>query len=328
MSILSYRYKGKKMKFLLLISFVTSLLFSTNIKKPDKKYVADGAVIEIVYQNGRLYCATTASSVDIIDTATQKIVQKITVPKIKDFMGDIIDAKIYSVDVLNNSILLLSQAEHGYRKVDIVKDNKTYEAIGVDKKLYIAKAKFLDKDTILIALLSNDIISYDIKKKKYNWSVQASQSKFSNFVLKEDKSEVVVADESGNLHILNTTNGELLKILSGQNLDNVFQVDYKNGVVASAGQDRRVVVYDLTFNSAYYKKAPFIVYSVGLSPSAKLAAYSSDENNNVTLFKRSTKSKLGVYGGNKMTLNKILFINEKEFFVSSDDKAINYYKIK
>jgi len=29
-----------------------------------------------------------------------------------------------------------------------------------------------------------------------------------------------------------------------------------------------------------------------------------------------------------MTLTTILFINEKEFFVASDDKTINLYKIK
>jgi WD40 repeat protein len=89
-----------------------------------------------------------------------------------------------------------------------------------------------------------------------------------------------------------------------------------------------MAIYNLTSNRAFYKKAPFIVYSVGLSPKAKYAAYASDENNNVTLFKISTNSKIGVYGGNGMTLTNILFINENEFFVSSDDKIVNYYKIK
>jgi hypothetical protein len=72
----------------------------------------------------------------------------------------------------------------------------------------------------------------------------------------------------------------------------------------------------------------FLIYSAGLSPSAKLAGYSSDENNNVTVFNTSTQSILGVFGGNKMTLTNILFINEEEFLVSSDDNTINLYKIK
>ena len=48
----------------------------------------------------------------------------------------------------------------------------------------------------------------------------------------------------------------------------------------------------------------------------------------MALFNTITKSKLGVYGGNKMTLTNILFINEKEFFVASDDNTINFYQIK
>jgi WD40 repeat protein len=243
-------------------------------------------------------------------------------------MGDTIDSKIYSVDVLDDKVLVLSQAEHGFREVSIFENDKLNMLISKDDKLYIAKAKFIDADTILLGLLSNDIISYDIKKKKQNWSIQASQSKFSNFVLSEDKKEVVICDESGDLHILDVKSGKNIKTLSGQNLDNVFQVDYKNGIIATAGQDRRAVIYNLKTGLAYYKTTNFLIYSVGLSPSGKLAGYASDENNNVTVFKTSSKSKIGVFGGNKMTLTNIVFVNENEFFVSSDDKTINFYKIK
>jgi preprotein translocase subunit SecA len=59
----------------------------------------------------------------------------------------------------------------------------------------ISKAKFINKDTILLAMLSNEIVSFDIKTKKENWRMQASGAKFSDFALSEDKSEVVIADE-------------------------------------------------------------------------------------------------------------------------------------
>jgi WD40 repeat protein len=316
------------MKKIVLLIFILSSLFGATIQQPIKKYVANGAVTDLVYKDKKLYCATAASSVDIFDVDTKKMTQRIIVPKIKDFMGDIINAKIYSVDILGKQVLVLSQAEHGYRKIDISVDSKLTPIVDIDKKLFIAKAKFVDQDTIIYALLSNDIISYNIKTKKENWNIQASGSKFSNFVLSEDKKELVVCDESGDLHIFNTKDGKLIKTLDGQNLDNVFQVDYKNGIIATAGQDRRTVVYDTKFHSSYYKKANFLIYSVGLSPSGKIAGYASDEENHVTLFKTNTKSTIGVYGGNKMTLTNILFINEKEFFVASDDKTVNFYKIK
>ena len=316
------------MKKIITILILITSVYAENIQKPTAEFISSGAVTDIVYRDAKLYSATDASCVDIFDTKTKKIVKKIKVSQIKDFMGDIIDSKVYSVDIIKNKILILSQAQKGARRVHIYENDKLELFIPYTEGLFIAKAKFIDENTILLGLLSNEIISYDLKNKKVNYRVAISQSKFSNFVLNEDKSEVVIADESGDLKIHATKDAKLLKELSGQNLDNVFQVDYKSGVVATAGQDRRVVIYAPKFNSSYYEHAKFLVYSVGLSPSGKIVGYASDEENNVSLFNTITKAKLGIYGGNKMTLTKILFINEKEFFAASDDKTINFYKIK
>ncbi len=295
---------------------------------PIKHYISSGPVTDIVLAGSKLYSATNASCVDVFDLKSKKIINQIKVNKIEDFMGDKVDSKIYSVDILDDKILILSQANQGFRRVHIHQNNKSEVIISDEKKLTISKSKFLDKENILLGMLSNELVSYNIKTKTNNWIVQVSGAKFSDFVLNEDKSQAVIADESGDLKIYNTKNGKLIKTLEGQNLDNVFKVDYKNGIIATAGQDRRVVIYNNKSGSAYYKSSHFLIYSVGLSPSGKIVAFSSDENNNITLFNTTTKSTLGKFGGNKMTLTKILFLNENEFLAASDDKTVNLYKIK
>ena len=316
------------MKILLSILLLLSSLYGAKIQEANSKFLASGGVVDIIISDEKLYAATDAGSVDIFDIKTTKLIEKITVEKITDFMGDEIDSKIYSVDKLGKKILILSQAQKGARRVHINQDGKSELVVPYTDRLFIAKAKFINENTILLGLLSNEIISFDIKEKKTNYRIQISQSKFSNFVLNEDKTEVVIADESGDLKIHNTKDGSFIKELSGQNLDNVFQVDYKNGVIATAGQDRRAVIYLTKSNSTYYKSANFLIYSVGLSKNGELAGYASDENNNVTVFNTKTQKVLGKYGGNKMTLTHILFLNENEFLSSSDDKTINLYKIK
>ncbi len=316
------------MKFILTFILFVSSVFALSTQAPDAQYKASGGVTDIIFHDNKLYAATSAGSVDIFDVKTKKIIEQIKVEKIPDFMGDMVNSKIYSVDVLHGKTLLLSQTKQGYRRVHIYDGSQLKQIISFEDYLSIAKAKFLDDNTLLFALLSNEIISYDIKNKKQNWLVQSSGAKFSNFALNESKDQVVIADESGDLKIHSTKDGKLLKVLSGKNLDNVFQVDYKNSIIATAGQDRRVVIYNMKTNSAYYKTTHFLIYSVGLSPSGKLAGFSSDENNDVTVFNTHTKSTIGIFGGNRMTLTNILFINEKEFFVSSDDRVINFYKIK
>ena len=316
------------MKLIVTLLILFSVIQASDLQEPVLKYISSGAVVDITVFKSRLYSATNASCVDIFDIKTAKKLEKIEVPKTVDFMGDMINSKVYSVDVLDDMILLLSQANKGSRRIHIYRNGKMRLLIPGKEQLYMAKARFLNRDTLVLGLLGNEVISYDMKEKKTNWRVQVSHSKFSDLALNDKKDEIVVADESGDLKILSVKDGSLIQTLSGQNLDNVFQVDYKNKKIATAGQDRRVVIYDRDFGSAYYKSSPFLIYSVGLSPSGNLVGFASDENNNVTVFDTSTKESLGRFGGNKMTLTNILFLNEEEFLVSSDDKIIHLFQVK
>ena len=314
------------MKFFLVVLVFFSSVLAGELHLPKFHFMASGAVNDIVVQDNKLYAATDASYLDVFSLINHKKIQSIKLDKIIDFMGDTIDSTIFSVDVMAGKIMMLSQGLKGYSRVYLYENEKLSLLIKDTDHLAVSKAKFLDKNTLLLALLSDEIISYDIQKNKQNYRVASSASKFSDFVLNEDKSQVVVADESGTLQVLNTKDGKHLLTLSGQNLDDVFGVDYKNGIIATAGKDRRVVIYDTNVGEAYYKTSSFFIYSVGLSPSGTVAAYSSDVSNNITLFNTSTQSIIAEYGGNKSPLSKILFISEDEFIVSSAKKKINLYK--
>ncbi|MAD43348.1 MAG: hypothetical protein CL623_13305 [Arcobacter sp.] len=317
------------MTFLKPIFFLIILLCSLNAKdiNPSFTYLASGGVTDIVINDNKLYVATKASKVDIFDLATQEKIDSITLPKIKDFMGDEINSNIYSVDVLNDMILILSQGNKGGRAIHIYKDSKLKEIISAKERMFIARAKFVSKDKIIFSLLSNELYLYDLKTNKEIYQVQLSQSKFSNFALTEDKKEIIIADESGDLKLVDIASSKIIKVFSKQNLDNVFQVDIKNNIILTAGQDRRAAVYERKNSSAYHKNTSFLIYSAGLSPSGKIAGIASNENNEVKIFNTLTQSDLHMLKGNNTTLTNIVFINEKEVFVSSDDKRVNYYKI-
>ena len=320
----------KSLKYLLYLFFISNLfILNINAKDlaPTSSLLASGGVTDLVLNNDKLYVATAASSVDIFDIKTQEKINSIKMPQIKDFLGDIIDSKIYSVDVLEENILILSQGEKGGRNLDIYKDGKIENIIKDTERLFIGRAKFLDENHIIYALLSNQVYLYDIKNKKVLKEIQVSQSKFSSFRLTQDKSKLVICDESGVISMLDSKSFEILKIFRYQNLDNVFQVDIKNNLILTAGQDRRAAVYNLDTNEAYYKEYSFLIYAAALSPSTKLAAVTSDEENNVTIFDTNTQANLYKLTQNKATLSNILFLNENEIFVTSDAKQINYYKI-
>ncbi len=320
----------KSLKYLLYLFFISNLfILNINAKDlaPTSSLLASGGVTDLVLNNDKLYVATAASSVDIFNIKTQEKINSIKMPQIKDFLGDIIDSKIYSVDVLEENILILSQGEKGGRNLDIYKDGKFESIIKDTQRQFIARAKFLDENHIIYGLLSNQIYLYDIKNKKIIKEIQVSQSKFSNFKLTQDKTKLVVCDESGVINMLDSKNFDIIKTFRYQNLDNVFQVDIKDNLILTAGQDRRAAVYNLDTKNAYYKEYSFLVYAAALSPSTKLAAVASDEENNVTIFDTSSQANLYKLTQNKATLSNILFLNENEIIVTSDAKQINYYKI-
>ncbi|AXX94179.1 MULTISPECIES: WD40 repeat domain-containing protein [Arcobacter] len=317
------------MNILKTLFFCLILFLNLNAKdlEPNFSLIASGAVTDLVLKEEKLYVATTASSLDIFDINTKEKIDSIKTSKIKDFTGDIIDSKIYSVDVLEDNILLVSQGEKGGRNLSIFNNGKIFNLIEDKERLFIARAKFLDENHLIFALLSNQIYLYDIKNKKILKELQISQSKFSNFKLTSDKTKVVVSDESGILTMLNSKTFEIIKTFKNQNLDNVFQVDIKNDIILTAGQDRRSAVYSLDGRISYYKEFSFLIYSAGLSPSGTLAAVASDEENNVTVFNVNSKENICNLTQNRSTLTNILFINENEIIVSSDDKKINFYKL-
>ncbi|MEA1914987.1 MAG: WD40 repeat domain-containing protein [Campylobacterota bacterium] len=301
---------------------------------PTHVYQASGAVTDIVAQDSKIYIATDASCVDIFDLSTNEKINQIKVPQIKDFMGDVIDAKIYNVDAFKNNILLTAQAAKGFREVHLYSNGKMQTIIDINHKMFISKAKFVDENTIVFSLLSNEMYLYDIANKKIIWRIDVHpdgeifNSKFSDFTLNDAHTKAVVADESGDLKIVDIKRGKVINVLANKNLDNVFKVDWKQDKIITAGQDGRCVVYDLKTSNAFFIKTHFLIYGAGLSPSGKWGAYSSDEENNVTVFKINTKSKKYKLTQNLMTLSAILFTNENEIFVTTDSNKFNYYKLQ
>jgi len=317
------------MKYIFLILVFFTSLYGQKLIKPEYVYsVSSGLVTDILSNETNLYVATDVGNVEIFDMKSKELLNTIHLDKIKDFMGDEVNSKIFSLDMLDQNLLILSQDTGGYSRVHIFHDGQLSSVISKDDRLNIIKAKFINNSTIVIALISNDIISYNIKTKKKNWVTQASMSKFSSFALNNKRDIVAIADESGDVHLLSTKDGKKVKTLSGQNVDNIFSIAYRGDIVLTGGQDRRAAVYNVKTGSSYHKSSNFFVYGVGLSPSGEIGAYSSDLKNDVTLFHTKTREPIAKYKSNKAVVNSIYFLNEKEFFINSASKTIGYYRVK
>ncbi len=315
------------MKPILMLCFTAVVLLAVENLKPDFSLKASGNVQAMVHNKDLLYTATSNSSVEIFSLTTKTLTRKIEIPYIKDFMGDKIPSKIYSLDVHHDQIVFISEGQKGYRNLWLEKNGTLRKIIDVNQKWFMRKVMFVDATHVLIALLSNELILYNIATKKVRYNKQMSASSFSDFMLSEDKKTYATTDESGIVHVVETQSAAITKTLEGQNLDKVYQLDYKKGVILTAGQDRRCVVYE-NDGSASYMEFHFLLYSCALSPDASLSAVAYDEENDILIFKTHTKTKKYNLVGQDATLTQILFLDETHVAASSDSNTINFWTLK
>lgn len=312
----------------LFLSFFILVVSSFALEEvtPTYSLKATGAVQGIVYKDELLYAGTANGTVEIFDTKEKKIIKTIKLPKIKDFMGDTIPAKVYSIDLIEDKILIVTQGMKGYRNLWIYENEELKKLIGIEKKFFIQKASFISDTRVVFALLSNQLGIFDIEKNEVTVLTQVSQSSFSHFALNENRSKLITTDESGVIRVLKTSDLVVEKRLKALNLDRVYQLDFKKGKVLTAGQDRKAVFYD-SFSS-YALNFDFLLYSCALSKNAKYGAIAYNEENEILVFNTSSKKYLYKLIGQDATLTQILFISDKEIFASSDSQTINFWRLK
>jgi len=303
-------------------------LYAVPTVTPTMQIETNGTVKDMVLQNGTLLIATDNGQAQVYDYEKNKFMETLRLPNIKDFMGDSIPARVFSVDKMDQRYLLLSDSgKGGYVNLSMIEEGKRTQLLGSVDKYAAIKARFITKDKILLGLLSNEAVLFDVVHKKEISRVQLSESKFSDFALNIDRSQAVFACESGILNVIDTSSGKVIKMLQGQNVDNVYKVDFKHNIISGAGQDRRASLYDVQTGKGSYISGSFLIYATGLSPSAKRVAFALDEDNSISVFNTNSKTKIAILKGQKSTPNTILFKDENVLFTASDDDTVIMWKL-
>ncbi|AKF25593.1 hypothetical protein YH65_09535 [Sulfurovum lithotrophicum] len=316
------------MRRLLLLCLLSMAAWATPVFSPVETIEVNGTAKDMVLSNGHLVIATDMGHIEVYDTANSKKIKEVSIPDVKDFMGDIMPTRVMSTDVTGEKYLLLSDSGKGGYSNLYLYDKTLKQLLSADDKEAIIKARFVDDSHILLGYLSNEVALLDINSGKERYRVQLSESKFSDFALNEDKSQAVFACESGVLNVVDVKSGKVIRQLQGQNVDNVYKVDYKQKTVSAAGQDRRGAFYDVTTGTGTYIQGDFLIYATALSPSAEKVAFTMDEQNNISIYRTSDKAKIALLKGQKSTLNVIIFKDENRLYSSSDDSTVMVWDLK
>ena len=318
------------MKLFFALIVLSSILIVQNTIKGQYSIKASGDVSDFIYENEKLYIATMQGAIDIIDLPAKKILNQIKFEKIKDFQDNNIFPRVYSIDKLpgQNKILAVLQATNGYQDVFLIENKQKVKIKDAAKdRLMIKRAKFINADTVLLGLFSDEIILWSIRNKKQIYKKQVSTSSLSDYTVDKSRKLIITCDESGATYLISAESGETIVKFENTIKDRAFSVDYKNLVFISGGKDRKVAVYFLQGRKSYALNSVFFVLSVALSPSAQLGAYSANENGDVVVFNIKTKKKLHTLKGENENISKIYFIDEKQIITASNNEFIKIWKL-
>lgn len=298
---------------------------AASIIPPYAAIQTDGLVSDMVVREGKLYVSTDGGGVGIYDAQTRKKVSSILLPKVKIGSSKPFVPKIYSVDHYRNMTVMVSESGESFRNVFLMKENKLVKIIDNSRGLLIKKVRFLDVGHVLFGLSGDTIVSMDISTNMLVYQVQAGGGVFQDMALSNSRGLVAVADESGEIAMINTKNGRKVKTLRGINLDNINRIDYRDNTILSAGQDRRVGVY--REKGSYFIETDFFVYAVGLSPSATRGVYTDGTENELQLFDVATRAKTARLKGGETLYDTLIFIDEHQLVGAGEENKIYYWRI-
>ncbi|MCX2682991.1 WD40 repeat domain-containing protein [Campylobacter sp. MIT 21-1685] len=263
-----------------------------------------------------LYIGTDKGEVVSFDTKNKTIKSLFSLPKIKDYYNDSF-AKIYSIDILNEKILVLSEGDFGSKNIYWY-DNTILK----HKKLHNESAKkafFIDKNTFIVGMRSSELVLFDFDlniQKTYKFS----HSSLNDIALNEEKKFLIAGFESGELELFDIQNWSVFTRFSQIHKDNVYQVDFKGDTIISCGTDRRVGIVKNKMQQ--FLQRNFLIYTCTLSPSGRLAAFSDDEIASIELFDTTTLQTIKEIPNGNFISQFLVFRDENTLILSDFGNSI------
>ncbi len=315
------------MKKVILILFAL-LAYSYQTLKPNKIIKFNYYISKITYNQKFLIAGLENGEIIIKDFNTLNNFYKFSLPKIHDFMGDLIAMPIYSIDISpnNETLLILAEGENAVREFFLfdLKNKKLHHIFTTKQTLM--KAEFINNNQVFFGLLSDEIGVFDLKNKKWLYKIQAGSYVFSTFALNETKTKAAIGDESGAVKIIDVINGKKINEIKGFNKDKTLSLDYKKTFIINGSSDMRVAIYTEKGSTKTELKAKFLPYATALSPKIDTFAIQYDEANDIMVYS-IYKKPLFMLKGHTMALNGMKYLNDKKI-ISFSPAEIIIWKLK
>ena len=321
-------------KFILFFTAIFCLNLTTNlaaapleISQPDKIIKAGANVISSNLIDEILYLGTDGSELDIYDIKADKFLEPIKFRTVKTHFSDEEPAKIFSIDRLGDMLLVLTEMDYNERYLYVFKkENDGWSEVN---NMHLAnksakKAFFIDEKTAVVSDFGNEIYYIDLESKKAVFKHKFSIALYVDFEINKTRDKIAIGAESGVIYIYNLKTRQTEQTLNFFK-DNMYDIDYKNDVVAVGCIDKQAGVFN---GSMSYFKADFIVYATGLSDDAKTLAYMNGEESDILVYDIASKTKLATVKTGQQILNEIYLSDSGRLISVAYEKEVKFWSVK
>ena len=322
-------------KFILLFTAVFCLNFAAlnlaaaplEISQPDRVIKAGANVISSNLIDEILYLGTDGGELDIYDIKAYKFLEPIKFRTVKTHFSDAEPTKIFSIDRLGDTLLVLTEMDYNERYLYVFKKEGALWSEISNMRLANKSAKkafFIDEKTAVVSDFGNEIYFIDLESKKAVFKHKFSIALYVDFEINKTRDKIAIGAESGVIYIYNLKTRQTEQTLNFFK-DNMYDIDYKNDVVAVGSIDKQAGVYDGRMN---YFKSDFIVYAVGLSEDAKTFSFMNGEQSDILVYDVSSKEKLATVKTGQQILNEIYLSNEGRLISVAYEKEVKFWSVK
>ncbi|WP_276708853.1 hypothetical protein [Campylobacter rectus] len=297
------------------------------ISQPDRVIKAGANVISSNLIDEILYLGTDGGELDIYDIKADKFLEPIKFRTVKTHFSDAEPTKIFSIDRLGDTLLVLTEMDYNERYLYVFKKEGALWSEISNMRLANKSAKkafFIDEKTAVVSDFGNEIYFIDLESKKAVFKHKFSIALYVDFEINKTRDKIAIGAESGVIYIYNLKTRQTEQTLNFFK-DNMYDIDYKNDVVAVGSIDKQAGVYDGRMN---YFKSDFIVYAVGLSEDAKTFSFMNGEQSDILVYDVSSKEKLATVKTGQQILNEIYLSNEGRLISVAYEKEVKFWSVK
>ncbi|VUA74791.1 Periplasmic nitrate reductase component NapL [Campylobacter coli] len=161
------------------ILFILSFLY---ILSPAYELKLNSNITALKLNQQELYIGTDKGEIYEYNLKDKSLKELLSLPKIKNYYeGDF--ARIYNIDVYQNSLLILSEGDFGAKNLSLYNNNLQIQTL---QESSVKEAFFIDENTYLLVLLGSKIELVDKDLKRIN-EFKFSHSSLNDAALNEEK---------------------------------------------------------------------------------------------------------------------------------------------